>query len=61
MTKEGDLKEFLGIDVHHDEQGHWKLTQSGLIKKVLEAAGMVDCNVKPTPATVALGKDDTML
>ena len=57
MTKEGDLKEFLGIDIHHNDKGHWKLTQTGLIKKVLEAAGMEDCNTKPTPATTALGKD----
>ena len=34
------------------------MTQTGLIKKIVEAAGMTDCNPNKTPATrEALGKD----
>ena len=63
MTIEGDLKDFLGINLERvDEDGKgnssWRLTQRGLINNVLEATGMTNCSSKPTPAAGPLGKDE---
>ncbi|CAJ1969872.1 unnamed protein product [Cylindrotheca closterium] len=44
LKKEGDFNEFLGIKFDKRKDGSVKLTQTGLIDKVLEAAGMTDCN-----------------
>jgi len=49
MTREGAVNEFLGIDINRLVGDSYELTQKGLIKQVLGATGMVDCNVKPTP------------
>ena len=65
-TIEGDLHSFLGVtiqEVKKQENGKqvigWKFTQSGLIKKILQATGMVYCNGKdsPTESTKVLGSD----
>lgn len=49
-TVEGQVSAFLGIDIAHDKKtNRYKLTQTGLIDKVLKATGMTDCNGKPTP------------
>eukprot|EP00977_Amphora_coffeiformis_P019847 scaffold7500_cov106-Amphora_coffeaeformis.AAC.1 len=58
LTQEEQFSEFLGIDFEESEEGRFHMTQRGLIKKVLEAAGMTDCNPNSTPAAIApLGAD----
>jgi len=54
-----DAYAFLGVDVKPRENGGYTMTQEGLIKKVLKATGMEDCNRKATPAaSVPLGSDE---
>jgi hypothetical protein len=59
LTREGSFSEFLGIKFTEDKSaGTITLTQKGLIKKVIKAAGLEDCNPNWTPAsTQALGLD----
>eukprot|EP00980_Cylindrotheca_fusiformis_P005885 scaffold1235_cov177-Cylindrotheca_fusiformis.AAC.1 len=55
---EGDFATFLGVEIKKLEDGRFHMLQTGLIKKVLEAACMLDCNPNHVPATaVVLGKD----
>lgn len=61
MTIEGSVTEFLGIEMTpvNDTNG-WKLTQRGLIDKVLDTTGLTDCNSNSTPTSSdgkPLGKD----
>ena len=60
-TVEGQVSAFLGIDIsYHKKSNRYKLTQTGLIDKVLKTTGMTDCNGKPTPCrsdAKPLGKD----
>ena len=53
------MSEFLGIDIKTLDNGVFQLCQTGLIRKVLEATGMEDCNRLPTPTKVEapLGTD----
>jgi len=54
----GSFSEFLGINITKDKDGTLVMTQKGLICKVLDAAGMTDCNPNWTPAPRdALGID----
>eukprot|EP00957_Ditylum_brightwellii_P202897 15332305-Ditylum_brightwellii.AAC.1 len=58
--KEGSSVEvFLGIKIGLTGDGGCKLTQTGLIKKILSTAGMFDCEpaVAPTVASGSLGPD----
>jgi hypothetical protein len=57
LTPEGDLTAFLGIKLERHANKTFTLTQQGLIQKILEATGMVDCNPNWTPATSTLGTD----
>jgi hypothetical protein len=59
LTREGTFSEFLGIKFDEDkESGTITLTQKGLIKKVIAAAGLNDSNPNWTPASSkALGID----
>eukprot|EP00957_Ditylum_brightwellii_P020482 1543972-Ditylum_brightwellii.AAC.1 len=59
MTEGGTVEEFLGIQVDPTNSGGFKLTQKGLIKKVLSTVGLQDCNpvVAPTASPVPLGPD----
>ena len=59
LTREGSFAEFLGIKFVHDkETGTITATQQGLIKKILAATAMEDCNPNWVPATpTALGID----
>ena len=53
---EDSFEEFLGIKFKTMDDGSAECTQRGLIKKTLEAAGMLDCNPNSTPAApTALG------
>lgn len=51
LTVEGTLAEFLGIKLDRQGNNSFKLTQRGLIEKVLKAAEMSDCNPNSTPAS----------
>ena len=59
LTREGSFSEFLGIKFEkNSEDGSINMTQTGLISKIIETAGMVDCNPNWTPAsTTPLGSD----
>lgn len=62
MTAEGDLKEFLGVNLERvskdgDHNSSWKLTQRGLVDNILEATDVTNCGIKPTPAAGPFGKD----
>ena len=54
MSVEGSVKEYLGIGIDtrtQEEGGGFMLHQSGLIKKILAATDMVNCNGKKTPTS----------
>jgi hypothetical protein len=59
LMKEGSFSEFLGIKFEENvDAGTITLTQKGLIKKIIAATDLDDCNPNWTPATtVALGID----
>ncbi|CAJ1930221.1 unnamed protein product [Cylindrotheca closterium] len=57
LKKEGNFNEFLGIKFDKRDDGSIELTQTGLIDKILVAAGMTDCKPNRTPATGPLGSD----
>ncbi len=55
---EDDFSEYLGIKIDDLPDGTKKMTQKGLIQKVIKAANMEDCNPNWVPAQqVALGTD----
>jgi hypothetical protein len=58
LTREGELTEYLGIDIVRDRaRGTFELRQIGLIDQILENLGMVDCNSCATPAeTTPIGR-----
>ena len=51
-SKGESVSEFLGIDMKTLDNGGFQFCQTGLIRKVLEATGMEDCNGLPTPTKV---------
>ena len=51
LTKEDSFAEFLGIQYETLIDGNTELTQKGLIKKIIAAAGMENCNPNRTPAS----------
>ena len=59
LTQDGDFGEYLGIKFNVNSQDNTiTMTQPGLIQKVVEATGMVDCNPNRTPvAQVCIGSD----
>jgi hypothetical protein len=59
LTREGTFSEFLGIKFEkNSDDGSINMTQKGLIAKIIEAAGMTDCNPNWTPAsTTPIGSD----
>jgi len=55
---EGEVAAFLGIKIDKRSTSEFYLSQPGLIKKVLEAAGMSECNSNTTPSALEpLGPD----
>ena len=51
LTREGDLSAFLGIQIQKcPDSGSLHLTQEGLIKQILDATKLEDCNPSKTPA-----------
>jgi predicted RNA binding protein YcfA (HicA-like mRNA interferase family) len=59
LTREGSFSEFLGIKFETNPvDGSVNMTQKGLIKKIIETAGMIYCNPNWTPASITpLGLD----
>jgi hypothetical protein len=59
LTREGTFSEFLGIKFEKNpDDGSINMTQKGLISKIIQAAGMTDCNPNWTPAsTTPIGSD----
>jgi hypothetical protein len=58
LKKEGSFAEFLGIKIRYMDDTVI-LTQTGLIRKVIEATGLTMCTPNRTPASVdALGDDE---
>ena len=51
---EGEISAFLGIKIDQQGGNEYHLSQPGLIKKVLKAAGMEDCKPNLTPANIEL-------
>ena len=59
LTLEGSFSEYLGIQYTKLGNTKIKMSQEGLIKKILEATQMEDCNSNRTPTTKEpLGSDD---
>jgi hypothetical protein len=50
LRDEGEVGDFMGIRIAKQKDGTFLLTQTGLISKVIEAAGMNTCNKVSTPA-----------
>ena len=48
-SKGESVSEFLVIDIKTLDNGGFQFCQTGLIRKVLEATGMEDCNGLPNP------------
>ena len=58
LNKEDDAAGFLGVNINKRDDGNIELLQTGLINRVIEAAGVSDANPKSTPAPKeALGRD----
>jgi hypothetical protein len=58
LTIEEDVYAFLGVEVVRKSDGEIELKQTGLIKKILAACGMTECNTKATPCNqTPLGTD----
>jgi len=58
LTQEETFDEFLGIKFDRVNEKSWKMTQTGLIDKILTAAGMTDCNPNTLPTSSRpLGSD----
>jgi len=59
LTQEESFAEFLGIKFEKLGDGSINMTQAGLIKKILLATALADCNPNSTPsASVGLGADE---
>ena len=60
LTREGTFSEFLGIQFSFTQnERSVTMTQSGLIEKILQTAGMYDCKPNKLPTSqVPLGNDD---
>lgn len=58
LTLEGSFAEYLGIQYEQLSNDQISMSQTGLIQKIVDAAGMNDCNPNKTPATrECLGSD----
>jgi hypothetical protein len=58
LTREGSFSEYLGIQYDRLSDDSILMSQSGLIQKIIESAGMQECNPNRTPAVrEALGSD----
>jgi hypothetical protein len=51
LRDEGEVGDFLGIRITKQSDGTFYLTKTGLMEKLLEAAGLQYCNLFLTPAS----------
>ena len=59
LQREGAFQDYLGTSFSNQKDGSTCMTQPGLIKKIIKATGMENCNANKTPALKAcLGKDE---
>ena len=59
LQRVGSFQDYLGISFSNQKDGSTCMTQPGLIKKIIKATGMENCNANKTPALKAcLGKDE---
>ena len=49
LTDEGTLADYLGIHFKTLPDGTFEATQTGLIDKIIDAAGLTDCNPRDLP------------
>ena len=56
LEEEDNVAGFLGVHIERKD-GHIKLTQKGLTKRIIEALHAEDLPIKATPANEVLGKD----
>ena len=52
LTVEGTFSEYLGIKYNKSHEDTIKMTQEGLIQKIIDTTEMEGCNSSPTPTTV---------
>jgi hypothetical protein len=58
LTMEGTFAEFLGIKFEQADKNEFRLTQRGLIDKIVQATGLTDCKPNFLPGSLkALGSD----
>jgi hypothetical protein len=58
LQAEGTVQDFLGINIKQISERSFRLTQTGLIQKILTKTNLLDARAKTTPATTtALGSD----
>jgi hypothetical protein len=58
LTDEGSLADYLGIHFETLPDGRFEATQTGLIDKIIDAAGLIDCNPSDMPtAQIPIGRD----
>eukprot|EP00957_Ditylum_brightwellii_P025162 1904134-Ditylum_brightwellii.AAC.1 len=53
MKEGSNVEKFLGIKIDPTSDGGYKLTQTGLTKKILSTTGMLDCNPAIAPTTAS--------
>lgn len=52
----GEVKQYLGIDVHRDENGHFLISQSSYIEKIVSEAGLIEAKISTMPLDVGYFK-----
>jgi hypothetical protein len=58
LTDEGSLADYLGIHVETLSDGRFEVMQTGLIDKIVDAVGLLDCNPSDMPtARIPIGPD----
>jgi hypothetical protein len=58
LPDDGEVGDFLGIHIQKQGGGKFMLTQTGLIEKILKAAGMTDANRVCTPVSTTSADAD---
>jgi len=57
LTVEGDISDFLGVNIQRHEDGTVHLTQPYLIDSILEELGLQGANIKPVACSKLLSSD----
>ena len=56
ITDEGDIQDFLGVNINQKEDGTINLTQPHLVDQILKDMSMIQTNVKPKPIPAMASK-----